>query len=273
MKVMNDRLVWIDCEMTGLELRRDALIEIAALVTDSRAEHPRRGHRPRHPSPARGADAACPRSSREMHTTSGLLDRAAAGDRRWPTPSSRCSTTSASTCPTPARRRCAATPSPPTAASCPRHAGPRRRPALPHGRRLLDQGARPALVPPGLLRQPGEERRPPGAGGHHESIAELRYYREAVFVPHPGPDSETARAIAAKLGDRGPAGNRLQFLKPPLRGHGGCSSVGRAEDCGSSGRGFKSPHSPHATTVPGLGGRCLPFRAMLRPYRRPPEAG
>ncbi|MZG13998.1 oligoribonuclease, partial [Streptomyces sp. SID5914] len=31
-----------------------------------------------------------------------------------------------------------------------------------------------------------------------ESIAELRYYREAVFVPQPGPDSDTARAIAAK---------------------------------------------------------------------------
>jgi oligoribonuclease len=31
---VNDRLVWIDCEMTGLDLGRDALIEIAALVTD-----------------------------------------------------------------------------------------------------------------------------------------------------------------------------------------------------------------------------------------------
>ncbi len=31
---MNDRLVWIDCEMTGLDLDRDVLIEIAALVTD-----------------------------------------------------------------------------------------------------------------------------------------------------------------------------------------------------------------------------------------------
>ena len=29
------RLVWIDCEMTGLDLRRDALIEIAAIVTDA----------------------------------------------------------------------------------------------------------------------------------------------------------------------------------------------------------------------------------------------
>jgi oligoribonuclease len=27
------RLVWIDCEMTGLDLRRDALIEVAAIVT------------------------------------------------------------------------------------------------------------------------------------------------------------------------------------------------------------------------------------------------
>ena len=32
---MNDRLVWIDCEMTGLDLASDVLIEIAALVTDS----------------------------------------------------------------------------------------------------------------------------------------------------------------------------------------------------------------------------------------------
>jgi oligoribonuclease len=30
-----DRLVWVDCEMTGLDLGKDALIEIAALVTDA----------------------------------------------------------------------------------------------------------------------------------------------------------------------------------------------------------------------------------------------
>jgi oligoribonuclease len=29
------RLVWIDCEMTGLDLRRDVLIEVAAIVTDA----------------------------------------------------------------------------------------------------------------------------------------------------------------------------------------------------------------------------------------------
>ena len=31
---MTDRLVWIDCEMTGLDLARDALVEIACIVTD-----------------------------------------------------------------------------------------------------------------------------------------------------------------------------------------------------------------------------------------------
>ncbi len=43
-------------------------------------------------------------------------------------------------------------------------------------------------------------------GGHRaladirESIRELQYYREAVFVPPPGPDTATARAIAARHG-------------------------------------------------------------------------
>jgi oligoribonuclease len=31
---VSDLLVWIDCEMTGLDLGKDALIEVAALVTD-----------------------------------------------------------------------------------------------------------------------------------------------------------------------------------------------------------------------------------------------
>ena len=41
-------------------------------------------------------------------------------------------------------------------------------------------------------------------GGHRaladirESIEELKYYREVLFVPQPGPDSDTARAAASK---------------------------------------------------------------------------
>jgi oligoribonuclease len=46
---------------------------------------------------------------------------------------------------------------------------------------------------------------PVKVGGHRaladirESIAELRYYREAVFVPMPGPDTARAREIAARI--------------------------------------------------------------------------
>jgi len=32
---VTDRLVWIDCEMTGLDLQRDALIEVAVVMTDA----------------------------------------------------------------------------------------------------------------------------------------------------------------------------------------------------------------------------------------------
>jgi oligoribonuclease len=32
---VNDRLVWIDCEMTGLDIARDALIEVAVVVTNA----------------------------------------------------------------------------------------------------------------------------------------------------------------------------------------------------------------------------------------------
>jgi oligoribonuclease len=47
---------------------------------------------------------------------------------------------------------------------------------------------------------------PPKHGGHRaladirESIQELRYYREVIFVPQPGPDSATARGIASHYG-------------------------------------------------------------------------
>jgi len=47
----------------------------------------------------------------------------------------------------------------------------------------------------------------PAKSGNHraladiqESIEELRYYRSAVFVPPPGPDSDAAKALAAEHG-------------------------------------------------------------------------
>src|SRR4051794_12596063 len=46
---------------------------------------------------------------------------------------------------------------------------------------------------------------PEKKGGHRaladilESVEELRYYRQAIFVPQPGPSSDEARAIAAAM--------------------------------------------------------------------------
>ncbi|MEO9223201.1 MAG: oligoribonuclease [Mycobacteriaceae bacterium] len=70
---MQDKLVWIDCEMTGLELGSDKLIEIAALVTDSELN-----------ILGEGVDivihadddalAAMPEVVREMHAHSGLTE-------------------------------------------------------------------------------------------------------------------------------------------------------------------------------------------------------
>ncbi len=71
MKV-NDRLVWIDCEMTGLDIERDALIEIACLVTDADLNLLDEGIDLIIKPPAEALESM-PDVVREMHTTSGLL--------------------------------------------------------------------------------------------------------------------------------------------------------------------------------------------------------
>ncbi|MGH3589072.1 MAG: oligoribonuclease, partial [Pseudonocardia sp.] len=70
---MTDRLVWIDCEMTGLDLQRDALIEIAVLVTDGELNVLGDGvdvviHADEE------ALAGMPEIVRTMHATSGLTE-------------------------------------------------------------------------------------------------------------------------------------------------------------------------------------------------------
>ena len=75
---MTDRLVWIDCEMTGLDLARDALIEIACLVTDGDLNVLDEGVDLVIKPPAEAVDQMVP-VVREMHTTSGLLDELPSG--------------------------------------------------------------------------------------------------------------------------------------------------------------------------------------------------
>lgn len=68
------RMVWIDCEMTGLNPDKDVLIEVAALVTDSDLNILGDGVeaviRPEPAEALQGMDKVV----REMHTASGLLE-------------------------------------------------------------------------------------------------------------------------------------------------------------------------------------------------------
>jgi oligoribonuclease len=74
----NDRLVWIDCEMTGLDLEVDELVEVAVVVTDFDL-------RPVHPGfaivikPDQSALDHMNDFVTEMHTSSGLLDEIPSG--------------------------------------------------------------------------------------------------------------------------------------------------------------------------------------------------
>ncbi|QCB94079.1 oligoribonuclease [Cellulomonas shaoxiangyii] len=68
----NDRIVWVDCEMTGLDLEHDALVEVAAVVTDSELRVLGDGvDVVIAPPPA--ALEQMGEFVRSMHTTSGLL--------------------------------------------------------------------------------------------------------------------------------------------------------------------------------------------------------
>lgn len=73
MAIADDRLVWIDCEMTGLDLEIDELVEVAVVITDYELT-------PVDPgfsvviNPDRSALESMGDFVRDMHTASGLLD-------------------------------------------------------------------------------------------------------------------------------------------------------------------------------------------------------
>src|ERR1044072_5372885 len=75
---VSDRLVWIDCEMTGLDIRADALIEVAALVTDFDLTVLGDGVDIVIKPPAEALAQMVP-FVREMHTSSGLLEELDSG--------------------------------------------------------------------------------------------------------------------------------------------------------------------------------------------------
>jgi oligoribonuclease len=195
---MNDRLVWIDCEMTGLDIERDALIEIACLVTDGDLKLLDEGIDLIIKPPAEALEEM-PEVVREMHTTSGLLAELPSG----------ISLSEAAELVLGYVRG---------------HVGEARKVPLCGNSiatdrwfiardmpeldaylhyRMVDVSSIKELArrwfPRAYFSSPAKH------GGHRaladirESVQELRYYREAVFVPRPGPDSATAREIAARF--------------------------------------------------------------------------
>ena len=71
-------LIWVDCEMTGLDLDKDVLVEIAVLVTDSQLNILGEGvDLVIHASPE--ALDGMGEFVRDMHTNSGLITEIAAG--------------------------------------------------------------------------------------------------------------------------------------------------------------------------------------------------
>jgi oligoribonuclease len=194
---VNDRIVWIDCEMTGLSLETDALIEVAALVTDFELNQLGDGV----DVVIRPPDAALEQMDdfvRSMHTTSGLLEELPRGTTMED-----------------AQERVLAyirewVPEPRKAPLGGNTVGTDRN-FLARDMAELEAHLHYRIIDVSSIKELSRRwyprayfGSPKKSGGHRaladirESIAELRYYREAVFVPPPGPDSDTAKGIAAR---------------------------------------------------------------------------
>ena len=196
---MNERLVWIDCEMTGLDLRADALIEVAALVTDFDLNVLGAGVDLVVKPPAAALDQMN-EFVRDMHEKSGLLDELDSG---IPLDEAEEQVLSY------IRQFCPDGSRPPLAGNTvatDRAFLARDMPTLETflHYRIVDVSSIKELArrwyPRAYFQAPAKRGNHRALADIQESIEELRYYREAVFVPSPGPDSDAARAIALKHG-------------------------------------------------------------------------
>lgn len=194
----SDRIVWVDCEMTGLDLATDALVEVAVVVTDFELV-PLDDGIDVVIAPPEAALTQMGDFVRTMHTASGLLDQLTAGTtladaqaqvmayvRRW--------------VPEPGKAPLAG-----NSVGTDRTFLDRDMPELVEHLhyRVIDVSSIKELArrwyPRVYFASPEKH------GGHRaladilESVDELRYYRAALFPPAPGPDSTEARRIAAEI--------------------------------------------------------------------------
>ena len=191
-----ERLVWIDCEMTGLDLERDELVEIAVIVTEADLTELDAGNslviKPSDAS-LEGMDDVVVR----MHTASGLIEEIPAGITLAQAQEQVLAYVRSHV---PEARKA------PLAGSSvyvDRGFLARHMPELDAHLhyRLIDVSSVKELArrwyPRAYYASPEKQGNHRALGDIRESIAELRYYRDAVFVPQPGPKSEALKAIAA----------------------------------------------------------------------------
>jgi oligoribonuclease len=223
---MNDRLVWIDCEMTGLDIERDALVEIACLVTDGELALLDDGVDLVIKPPAEAVDQMVD-VVREMHTASGLLAELAAG------------VTLAEAQEQVLRYVRGHVPEPRKVPLCGNSIATDRT-FIARDMPELDTYLHYRMVDVSSIKELARRwyprayfASPQKHGGHRaladirESIQELRYYREAIFVPSPGPDSATARQIATRYAAQASGGSVPEAA-------GTARAVGAGGDSGSA---------------------------------------
>jgi len=195
---VSDRLVWIDCEMTGLDLERDALVEVAALVTDSELNVLGDGVDVLVKPPQEAVDQMV-EVVRDMHTASGLIEEFLHGGTVAEAEDAVL---------TYVREHVKE----PRKAPLAGNSVGTDRTFIARDMPALEQYLHYRIVDVSSIKELARRWYPrvyfasPKKNGNHraladirDSIDELRYYRAALFVPQPGPDTDTARAIAASV--------------------------------------------------------------------------
>ena len=196
---MNDRLVWIDCEMTGLDYVSDALIEIACVVTDFDLNPLGEGVDLVIKPPAEAVEQMVD-FVRSMHEKSGLLTELDSGITLADAEQQVLAYV---------REHCAEGSRPPLAGNT----VATDRAFISRDMADLDAFLHYRIVDVSSIKELSRRWYPrvyfaaPAKRGNHraladiqESIEELRYYRAAVFVPTPGPESSEAKALAEEHG-------------------------------------------------------------------------
>jgi oligoribonuclease len=195
-----DELVWIDCEMTGLDLRSDKLIEIAVLVTDGDLNVLGEGV-----DVVIHADDAALSSMvdvvAQMHTRSGLVEEVRA---------SAVEIAAAETMVLDYVRKHVKQPktAPLAGNSIATDRGfiARDMPTLDSflHYRMIDVSSIKELCrrwyPRIYYGQPAKGLAHRALADIHESIRELQFYRRTAFVPSPGPATSDIAAVAVELG-------------------------------------------------------------------------